>query len=248
MLRPLIAGNWKMNGLKSALSEIDVINEALSGMADKADCLLCPPATLIAQMAAQAGARLYIGGQSCHPAEKGAHTGDISADMLSDAGASYVIVGHSERRQDHNETDADIAAQTEAALRARLTPIICCGETLETRKAGSTLAFISAQLAASLPDSLQNKAFVVAYEPIWAIGTGEVATPEQIGEVHAHIRALLTDRFGETGTKTRILYGGSMKPGNAADILAVPHVNGGLIGGASLKAGDFMAIYAAAIS
>ncbi|MEL8055823.1 MAG: triose-phosphate isomerase [Pseudomonadota bacterium] len=244
MVRPLIAGNWKMNGLKQSLSEIDAINQALSGMEDKADCLLCPPATLIAPMAARAGDRLHIGGQSCHASEKGAHTGDISAEMLADVGASYVIVGHSERRQDHNETDADIAAQAEAALRAGLTPIICCGETLETRKAGSTLDFISGQLAASLPDSLTDKAFVAAYEPIWAIGTGEVATPDQIGEVHAHIRSLLTTRFGDTGINTPILYGGSMKPGNAADILAVPHVNGGLIGGASLKADDFMAIYA----
>ncbi|MEM1087499.1 MAG: triose-phosphate isomerase [Pseudomonadota bacterium] len=248
MLRPLIAGNWKMNGLTASLSEIDAMNNALNEMPDKADCLLCPPATLIAPMAAKASARLKIGGQSCHAAETGAHTGDISAEMLKDAGASYVILGHSERRQDHGETNTDIALKTDAALRASLTPIICCGETLETRKAGSTLSFISDQLAASLQDSLQDQTFVVAYEPIWAIGTGEVATPDQIGEVHAHIRALLTDRFGDTGTTTPILYGGSMKPGNAADILAVAHVNGGLIGGASLKAADFMAIYKTAIS
>ncbi|MEM7493311.1 MAG: triose-phosphate isomerase [Pseudomonadota bacterium] len=248
MARPLIAGNWKMNGLSAALAEVDAINDILPQLEDKADCLLCPPATLIASMKARAHPRLKVGGQSCHASENGAHTGDIAAEMLADAGASYVIVGHSERRQDHGETDADIASQAEAALRANLIPIICCGESLETRKADATLDFISAQLAGSLPDSLSAQTFVVAYEPIWAIGTGEVATPDQIADVHAHIRNILVERFADTGTNTPILYGGSMKPGNAADILAVQNVDGGLIGGASLKAADFMSIYKAAIA
>lgn len=237
-----------MNGLSAALAEVDAINDILPQLEDKADCLLCPPATLIASMQARAHPRLKVGGQSCHASENGAHTGDIAAEMLADAGASYVIVGHSERRQDHGETDADIASQAEAALRANLIPIICCGESLETRKADATLDFISAQLAGSLPDSLSAQTFVVAYEPIWAIGTGEVATPDQIADVHAHIRNILVERFADTGTNTPILYGGSMKPGNAADILAVQNVDGGLIGGASLKAADFMSIYKAAIA
>lgn len=236
-----------MNGLRAALSEVEAVNARLAEMADGADCLLCPSATLVAAMASAASGRLKVGGQTCHPAESGAHTGDVSAEQLADAGASYVIVGHSERRADHGETDAVVAAQAAAACRAGLTPIICVGETLDQREAGDTMAVIEGQIAGSLPEDLRGTAFVVAYEPVWAIGTGKVATTDQIGEVHGRIRALLNDRFGGQGADTPILYGGSMKPGNAAEILAVEDVNGGLIGGASLKADDFMAIYAAAI-
>ena len=237
-----------MNGLRAALSEAESVRNQLATMPDGADCLLCPPATLVAAMAAVAGDRLKVGGQTCHTAENGAHTGDISAQMLADAGASYVIVGHSERRADHGESDAIVAAQAQAAQRAGLLPIVCVGETLAQREAGSTMAVIEGQLAGSLPPSLAGNGFVVAYEPVWAIGTGKVATTEQIGEVHARIRAHLSAAFGAQGADTPILYGGSMKPDNAADILAVDDVNGGLIGGASLKATDFMAIYAAAIA
>ncbi len=249
MARTLIAGNWKMNGLMAALDEVRAVNQALEGYPDKADCLICPPATLIKPMADVAGDRLAVGGQYCHPKASGAHTGDISAGMIADAGASYVIVGHSERRADHGERDVDVQAQAMAALASDLTPIVCCGESLEQRKAGQTIDVVRSQLEGSLPQGLADGAFfVVAYEPIWAIGTGEVASTEQIDEVHNDIRAFLTGAYGDAGTNTPILYGGSMKPGNAAEILSVPHVNGGLIGGASLKAADFMAIYAAAVS
>lgn len=243
MVRTLIAGNWKMNGETAALETIRAIADGLEGAHANADALICPPMTLLASAAGHG--RLAVGGQDCHAAASGAHTGDISAEMLADAGASYVILGHSERRADHHETDATVAAKTEAALRAGLTPIICVGESLAQREAGETLAVIGAQLAGSLPDALASEAFVVAYEPIWAIGTGKVATTDQIADVHVAIRDTLTKRFGDTGGAAPILYGGSMKPGNAAEILAVDDVNGGLIGGASLKADDFLAIYAA---
>ncbi|MEO1102032.1 MAG: triose-phosphate isomerase [Pseudomonadota bacterium] len=246
MVRTLIAGNWKMNGSPASLAVIEAIVGRL-GEGRAADALICPPATLIAQAAdAARGSTLAIGGQDCHAAESGAHTGDVAAEMLAGAGASHVILGHSERRADHHETDAIIAAKAEAALRAGLTPIVCVGESLEQREAGDTLVVIEAQLAGSLPDSFANAGFVVAYEPIWAIGTGKVADTKQIGEVHAAIRQSLAKRFASTGEAAPILYGGSMKPGNAAEILAVADVNGGLIGGASLKAEDFLAIYAAA--
>lgn len=237
-----------MNGAKSALSEVAQVTARLAQLPDGADCLLCPPATLVGAMAAISGARLKVGGQTCHAKESGAHTGDVSAEQLRDAGASYVIVGHSERRADHGESDGDVAQQAEAAVRAGLTPIICVGETLAQREAGETAQIIAGQLAGSLPDALAGTDFVVAYEPVWAIGTGKVATIEQVGEVHGAIRKLLSDRFGAQGASTPILYGGSMKPGNAAEILGVTDVNGGLIGGASLKADDFVAIYEAAIA
>ncbi|MEM6536030.1 MAG: triose-phosphate isomerase [Pseudomonadota bacterium] len=249
MVRTLIAGNWKMNGLNAALGEAKTVAERLSDFPDAADCLLCPPATLVGAMASVAGGRLKVGGQTCHPAASGAHTGDVSAEMLADAGADYVIVGHSERRADHGESDSAVKSQAQAALRAGLIPIICVGESLAQRQAGETLSVISAQLDGSLPDASDGgPAFVVAYEPIWAIGTGEVATIEQIGEVHGAIRQQLSAGYGDGGTSTPILYGGSMKPGNAGDILGVDDVNGGLIGGASLKAADFMAIYEIAVS
>ena len=237
-----------MNGLKASLGEI---RDAAAGVGQgKAgvEALLCVPATLLA-LAAEAvhGSALKIGGETCHPAESGAHTGDISAEMLADAGASHVIVGHSERRTDHGETNEIVAAQAEAALRAGLTPIICIGESLDQRKAGETLDFVASQIAGSIPHGAEAGQIVLAYEPIWAIGTGEVASPAQIDEVHTAIRARLTDRFGaDAASRIPLLYGGSMKPGNAAEILDVADVNGGLIGGASLKAEDFLAIYAQA--
>lgn len=246
MTRTLIAGNWKMNGLMAALGEIESVANAVGDGKARVDVLLCVPATLIASAAEKAaGSSLQIGGETCHTAQSGAHTGDISAQMLKDAGASYVIVGHSERRADHGESDANVKAQAEAALSEDLTPIICIGESLEEREAGETLARITSQLEGSVPSDAEATRIVIAYEPIWAIGTGKVASVEQIGEVHTAIREWLLKRLGETGKATPILYGGSMKPGNAAEILAVDNVNGGLIGGASLKADDFLAIYSA---
>lgn len=247
MVRTLIAGNWKMNGLRANLGEIEAVGQGLARLHSGADCLLCVPATLLAMAADTAqDTPLQIGAETCHSEASGAHTGDISADMIADAGGTYVIVGHSERRADHNESDRDVSAQASAALRAGLVPIICVGETLDERKAGKAAEIISAQLQGSIPEDIAGQAFVIAYEPVWAIGTGEVATPAQIGEIHGQIRTQLTAKLGEAGQAVPILYGGSMKPTNAADILSVADVNGGLIGGASLKAGDFLAIYEAA--
>lgn len=238
-----------MNGLKSALAEVDAINTALAAFEDKADCLLCPPATLIAAMAERASPRLKVGGQSCHNKTSGAHTGDVSSEMLADAGASYVIVGHSERRDDHAERSAFVKSQAAAAHRAGLIPIICIGEDYPQRKRGETAEVNDRVLRKSLPDIAETApGLVVAYEPKWAIGTGEIPTMEEIAEVHALIRSILIDTYKARGGDMPILYGGSMKPGNAADILSVPNVNGGLIGGASLKASDFMSIYEAAIA
>lgn len=249
MVRTLIAGNWKMNGLKSALSEIDQVVARLAELPDEADCLICPPATLIGVMVARAGDRLKVGGQCVHNKTNGAHTGDISAEMLVDSGASYVIVGHSERRDDHAERSAYVKSQAGAALRAGLIPIVCVGEEYAQRKRGETAEVIERIMRKSLPEMEDGgHGLVVAYEPKWAIGTGEIPTMTEIGEVHALIRKVLVDTYGMDGLKMPILYGGSMKPGNAAEILAVDEVNGGLIGGASLKADDFMSIYAAAVA
>lgn len=249
MVRTLIAGNWKMNGLNSALKEVEAIVDRLSGLADGADILLCPPATMIGAMASMAGDRLKVGGQCCHNKTSGAHTGDISAEMLVDAGATYVIVGHSERRDDHAERSAYVKSQAGAALRAGLVPIVCVGEEYAQRKRGETAEVIERIMRKSLPEMPSGgHGLVVAYEPKWAIGTGEIPTMAEIGEVHALIRKVLVDTYGMEGLKMPILYGGSMKPGNAAEILAVADVNGGLIGGASLKADDFMSIYEAAIN
>ncbi|WP_300534786.1 triose-phosphate isomerase [uncultured Mameliella sp.] len=242
MRRKLAAGNWKMNGTRAALDELAAMGPAAEGAAE---ILVCPPATLIAA-AARAVTDIAIGGQDCHPAPSGAHTGDISAPMLADAGASYVILGHSERRADHGEDDALIREKTRAAWDANLTAVVCVGETLDQRDANNTLDIIGGQLAASIPDGATAHRLVVAYEPVWAIGTGKVPTVEQIGEVHGFIRARLERRFGAgVGRSTRLLYGGSVKPGNAAEIFAVPNVDGALVGGASLKAADFGPIIAA---
>lgn len=249
MARTVIAGNWKMHGLKADLTVIQAVADGLADKPEAIEVLLCLPATLVTSGAWLAsGTALEIGGQSCHQAGRGAHTGDISAEMLADAGASHVIVGHSERRADHGESDGQACAQAEAAIAAGLTPIICVGETLAERDSGTALDVVTKQVLGSVPAAAGTTSVIVAYEPVWAIGTGRTPTPEQIEEVHAAIRASLAERFGETGAKIPLLYGGSMKPGNAAEILAVKDVNGGLIGGASLKAEDFLAIYAAAVS
>lgn len=243
MARKIAAGNWKMNGSQADLAQIDAM---LDAPAPGCEVLICPPATLIAPMVARvAGRGLLIGGQTCHVAPNGAHTGDISAPMLVDAGASHVIVGHSERRTDHGETNEVVHAQAEAALEAGLVAIICVGETEAERDADVTLNVLSAQLAGSLPDGADPMRVVVAYEPVWAIGTGRTPSLAEIAEVHAHLRQELTERLGAQAQRVPLLYGGSVKPGNAAEIFAVPEVDGALVGGASLKAVDFNAIAAA---
>ena len=242
MARKLAAGNWKMNGTGASLGELKTL--ASGALPEGVDVLICPPATLVARAAEVAG-QISIGGQDCHAATSGAHTGDTSADMLKDAGAAYVILGHSERRSDHGETDATVCAKTEAALTSGLVAVVCIGETLEEREAGDTLKVVGDQLAGSLPDSATGATAVVAYEPVWAIGTGKVANLEQIGEVHDFLRAQLTERFGAEGDNFSILYGGSVKAANAAEIFGVPNVDGALVGGASLKAADFSPIIAA---
>ncbi len=246
MPRKLVAGNWKMNGLGASMSELDAM---IAGTQESGcDVLVCPPATLIAKFAWRAGDRaVAIGGQDCHPAPSGAHTGDVAAEMLADAGASHVIVGHSERRADHGEDDALVRAKAEAAHRAGLIAIVCVGETEAERDGGRALDVVARQLAGSVPDAATAANTVVAYEPVWAIGTGRTPSTGDIGEMHGHMRALLTRRFGEAiGGSVRLLYGGSVKPGNASEIFAVPNVDGALVGGASLKAADFLGIIAAA--
>lgn len=245
-LRPLIAGNWKMNGLKSSLGELAAIGAGAGALSHKADLLICPPATLVSgAAAAMNGTKVAIGGQDCHAGASGAHTGDIAAEMLADAGATHVIVGHSERRTDHAETDAVVKAKADAARRAGLIAIVCVGETQAERDAGRTLDVVSKQVTGSIPEGATPASLVVAYEPVWAIGTGRTPTTKDVEEVHGLIRKLLTDRFKAEGARIRVLYGGSVKPSNAAELMAVPHVNGALVGGASLKASDFLAIAAA---
>ena len=239
----LIAGNWKMNGLAAALGEARALKAALDTEPAACRVALCPPATLIAQMSwAVQGGPVELGGQDCHAEAAGAFTGSISAAMLADAGARLVILGHSERRAGCCETDADVAAKVEAALAAGLEPIICVGETLTQREAGDAVAVVRRQIAGSLPETLAGRAFAVAYEPVWAIGTGLTPTLAQIEEVHAAVRAAMVERLGEGGRVAPILYGGSVKPSNAAEILAVAEVGGALVGGASLKAEDFLGI------
>lgn len=246
----LIAGNWKMNGLRDSAG---ALADALAGLARSrpvAGCelLVCPPAHLLLLVGARLdGSGIELGAQDCHAAESGAHTGDISAAMLRDAGCGSVIVGHSERRSDHGESDAEVRAKAAAALAAGLRPIVCVGETEEQRAAGDALKVIEGQLRGSLPEAANGGTLAVAYEPVWAIGTGRTATPDDVAEVHRHIRALLRDRLGAgPGSAIQVLYGGSVKPGNAAELLAVPDVNGALVGGASLEAEDFWAIAEAA--
>jgi triosephosphate isomerase len=243
--RPLVAGNWKMNGLAASAGELEKIMAGAAALAGKADLMICPPATLIAPFAWRArGSEVAIGGQDCHPDASGAHTGDIAAEMLKDAGAAAVIVGHSERRTDHHETDAMVRAKASAAWRAALTAIVCVGEQRVEREAKKTLDVIGRQLDGSLPDGATAARLVIAYEPVWAIGTGLTPTAADVAEAHAFIRKKLTDRFGGEGGQMRILYGGSVKPSNARELLTVANVNGALVGGASLKANDFLGIAA----
>ena len=245
-ITPLIAGNWKMNGLRAALGEVEKLAGLLAKTRPNCTVALCPPATLIAQMAGAASAAgIVVGGQDCHPAVAGAHTGDLSAQMLADAGAQLVIVGHSERRADHAESDELVRRKAGAALAAGLTPIICVGETRAEREAGEATAVVSRQLAASVPDEAATLDVVVAYEPVWAIGTGLTPTAQDIAQMHKSLRDQLIERFGGRGGSIRLLYGGSLKPANAREILAIANVNGGLVGGASLLADDFFAIISA---
>jgi len=244
-IRPLVAGNWKMNGLKASMAEFDAMLAGATAFAGKADLLVCPPATLIAAFADKAkGKGVAVGAQDCHQNAAGAHTGDLSAEMLKDAGAAAIIVGHSERRADHGETDAVVRAKAEAAWRAGVTAIVCIGETRAQRDAGQTLDICGAQFKGSLPDGATSGNLVVAYEPVWAIGTGLTPTTADVEQVHRFIRDQLTARFKAEGGKMRILYGGSVKPSNAKELMAVANVNGALVGGASLKASDFLAIAA----
>ncbi len=245
-IRPLIAGNWKMNGLKASLNELGLMAKGATKVWRKADLLICPPATLLlASAAAAIGSRIGIGAQDCHVAVSGAHTGDISAEMIADAGASAVIVGHSERRADHGETDALIRQKAGAAWEQGLLAIVCVGETQSQRDAGQALEVVGRQLAGSVPDGATAANLVVAYEPVWAIGTGRTPTAADVAEVHGFMRKELAARFKGEGAGIRLLYGGSVKPSNAKELLAVANVNGALIGGASLKAADFLAIAAA---
>jgi triosephosphate isomerase (TIM) len=245
--RPIVIGNWKMNGLTADLAEIQRVRDAdRNGQAGSCDLAFCLPATLIAEASALlSGSVVGVGGQTCHPATRGAHTGDISAAMLKDAGATLVIVGHSERRADHDESDADVAAQAGAAFQAGLTAVICVGETRAERDAGETLRVVGRQIDNSVPRDARPESTIVAYEPVWAIGTGLTPTTEDVAEVHAFVRRRLESLLPNAGAQIRILYGGSVKAANAAELLAVANVDGALVGGASLKADDFLGIAAA---
>ncbi len=247
VVKPLIAGNWKMNGLKASAVELAAIAQGADNLAGKVDLMICPPATLLWSAAGVLnGSPVQLGGQDCHPAASGAHTGDIAAEMLADAGAVAVIVGHSERRTDHGESDAVVQAKALAAWRAGLTPIVCIGETEAERDRNETLDVLGRQLAGSLPDQGASATnLVVAYEPVWAIGTGRVPTVKDVELIHGFIRDRLQARFSAAGAAIRILYGGSVKPANAAELMAVSNVGGALVGGASLKAPDFLAIASA---
>ncbi len=246
--RPLVAGNWKMNGQRAALAEAKAVADALAARPAPlaADVMICPPATLVMVLSeVLKGGSLTVGAQDCHTAVSGAHTGDVSAEILADAGAAAIIVGHSERRADHGETDAVVRAKQAAVHRAGLTAIVCIGETQGQRLAGQTLDVVVRQLERSLGAATASGNTVVAYEPVWAIGTGLTPTVDDVAEVHAAIRSRLVARFGEDGGAIRILYGGSVKPQNAKELMSVANVDGALVGGASLKAVDFLGIIAA---
>jgi triosephosphate isomerase (TIM) len=243
-IRPLVAGNWKMNGLSTSLDELSRIGQGfMHGLDAETDALICVPATLVLRACERLkGTPVRVGGQDCHALESGAHTGDISAEMLKDAGARFVIVGHSERRADHNETDDVVRAKAEAAWRAGIEAILCIGETQAQRENGETLAVLSRQIAGSVPKMSTAHNLVVAYEPVWAIGTGLTPTVDDVAAAHSHIRAELGTLLGAEASRMRLLYGGSVKPSNARDLLSVDNVDGALVGGASLKASDFLAI------
>lgn len=243
--KPFVAGNWKMNGLRASLGEIAAVANGIGGA--NCDVAICPPATLISEAVTSAsGSALTIGGQDCHAKAAGAHTGDISAEMIADLGGKLAIVGHSERRTDHGETDAEVRAKAEAAWRAGLLAVLCIGETEAKRRAGATLDVLGRQIAGSVPEGAKALNTVIAYEPVWAIGSGLTPSEDDIAEAHVHIRKALADKTGGEAESIRILYGGSVKPSNAATILALDDVDGALVGGASLKAADFLKIVAAA--
>ncbi|MBL8906901.1 MAG: triose-phosphate isomerase [Rhizobiales bacterium] len=246
--RPLVAGNWKMNGTTASLKEARLIAGMLKDVRLRCDVMICPPATLLRRLkGVLAGTPIKLGGQNCHWDASGAFTGEISAEMLKDAGCSAVIVGHSERRSGFGETDAVVRSKADAAHRAGIAAIICIGETLEQRKAGQAVDVVSRQLRESLPDGSASANTVIAYEPVWAIGTGLTPTPDEVGDIHSSIRGGLVAQLGEDGSQVRILYGGSVKPSNAPAFAAIPDVNGALVGGASLKAVDFIGIIKAYI-
>lgn len=242
--RPLVAGNWKMNGLRESLNEAAAICKAVAaGGAGKAEIVVCPPATLLMAVTAICeGTKVGVGGQDCHAEASGAFTGDISAEMLKDAGATFVILGHSERRAGHHETNEQVRAKAKAALRAGLMAIICIGETRAERDAGGALAIVGKQLVSSIPDNSPPGRIVIAYEPVWAIGTGFTPTPQDIAEMHGFIRERMNQHLPDQGANLRILYGGSVNPANAAELLSVEDVDGALVGGASLSCAEFMAI------
>lgn len=244
---PLVAGNWKMNGTRASLNEIKAMAEGVKGpLSDKVETLICPPATLLYVATALCeDSPLWIGAQDCHQKTSGAHTGDISAEMIADCFGTHVIVGHSERRTDHAETDLLVRAKAESAHEADLVAIVCIGETGDERKQGKTLDVLKAQLSGSVPEGATAENTVIAYEPVWAIGTGLTPTAQDVAEAHAFMRKELEGRFGGEGAKMRILYGGSVKPANAKELMGVANVDGALIGGASLKSEDFLAIYGA---
>ncbi|MBP1876187.1 triosephosphate isomerase [Ensifer adhaerens] len=246
-IRPLVAGNWKMNGTRASLDQIKAMAEGVKGdLSGKVETLICPPATLLYVATALCDdSPLMIGAQDCHQKQSGAHTGDISAEMIADCFGTHVIVGHSERRTDHAEQDGLVRKKTDAAHAAELIAIVCIGETGDERKAGKTLDVLKRQLAESLPDTATAENTVIAYEPVWAIGTGLTPTTADVEEAHAFMRNELVSRFADAGAKMRILYGGSVKPSNARELMGVANVDGALIGGASLKAEDFLAIYRA---
>lgn len=237
---PIVAGNWKMNGLKESLAELEQLAGFIDGKGTAScDVLICPPFTLLGLFTEKTASGIRIGAQDCHTAVSGAHTGDISAEMISNMGASHVIVGHSERRADHGESSELVAAKAAASHRAGLVSIVCVGETEAERDAGKTLDVVLSQVAGSIPECATVENTVVAYEPVWAIGTGRTPTPGDVADVHKAIRAALIERFGDAGEKVAILYGGSVKPANASELMSVPNVDGALVGGASLKATDF---------
>jgi triosephosphate isomerase len=241
-MQPLIAGNWKMHGTAPQLKEIAGVASVVRTTHPAADVLICPPATLISRAVNAAAGQIAIGGQNCASEISGAHTGDMSAEMLKDAGAGWVIVGHSERRQHHGETDSMVAAKAQAAWRAGLLAIICIGETDAQRRAGNAFTVCADQIKGSVPDGITAIGNAIGYEPLWAIGSGHIPALEEIAQVHSHIRQCLVSRWGEQGRTVRILYGGSVNGTNAREVLGVPEVGGALVGGASLKATDFEAI------
>lgn len=246
--RPLVAGNWKMNGSRAALAELAKMGEGLNAgrLWEQVDLAICPPAPYLFLAAAAAiGTRVAVGAQDCHAEPSGAFTGDLAAEMLVESGCTFVIVGHSERRTMHAETDAQVQAKAKAALRAGLTPIICVGETRAEREAGKALDVVQQQIEGSVPAGVQGRSIIIAYEPVWAIGTGLTPTAADVAEMHARIRQVLHHQTGQSADAVRILYGGSVKPGNAKELMSVANVDGALVGGASLNASDFLAIAAA---